>query len=91
VPVVRLFIAAYHVAGYFDRRQRLLLGLVCWFVGTASEPLPPRSRIERRCPAYWALWLPRRAAWRCSAHRLPLFRPASYMVLSALPCRCIFC
>ena len=71
--------------------QRRLLGWHCWFGGRVSEPLLPHRAVERRCPADWALWLPRRAAWRCAAHRLPFFRPACYMVLSALPRRCIFC
>jgi hypothetical protein len=62
-----------------------------WFGGRVSEPLLPRRAVERHSLADWALWLPRRAASRCAAHRLPLFRPASCMVLSALPCRCIFC
>jgi hypothetical protein len=58
VLVTRLCIAAYHVASYFGRRQRLLLGLDCWFVGMASEPLLPCGAIERRWPALWAHWLP---------------------------------
>ena len=43
----------------------LLLGWRDWLVGAASEPLRLRVVGERRWPAYWALWLPRRAAWRC--------------------------
>jgi hypothetical protein len=39
VSVVHSFLAAFHVASYFGRRRRLLLGLDCWFVGMASEPL----------------------------------------------------
>jgi hypothetical protein len=52
VSVVRSFLAANHVASYFGCRQRLLLGLDCWFVGMVSEPLQPPSRIERRWPAF---------------------------------------
>jgi hypothetical protein len=54
--------AVSRVAG---RRKRLLLGMDCWPFGAASEPLLLRVAGERRGPAYWALWLPRRAAWRC--------------------------
>jgi hypothetical protein len=46
-------------------RKNLLLWWRYWLVGAASEPLRLRAAGERRWPAYWALWLPRRAAWRC--------------------------
>ena len=41
----------------------LLAGSSRWVA--ASDPLLLRVAGERRGPAYWALWLPRRAAWRC--------------------------
>ncbi len=43
-------------------RKRLLLWWCCWLGEVASEPLGLRVAGGRRGPAYWALWLPRRAA-----------------------------
>jgi hypothetical protein len=53
-------------ANHAANRKNLLLGWRYWLVGAASEPLRLRVAGGRRWPAYWALWLPRRAAWRCS-------------------------
>jgi hypothetical protein len=46
-------------------QKNLLLWWCYWLIGAASEPLRLRVAGGRRWPAYWALWLPRRAAWRC--------------------------
>ena len=43
--------------------KNLLLWWRYWLVGAASEPLRLCVAGEGRWPAYWALWLPRRAAW----------------------------
>ncbi len=37
--MVRPFIAACHVAGWWSSEKTLLLGIDCWPVGAASEPL----------------------------------------------------
>jgi hypothetical protein len=56
----------YHlVANRAANQKSLLLWWRYWLVGVASEPLRLRVAGSRRGPAYWALWLPRRAAWRC--------------------------
>ena len=44
-------------------RKNFLIWWRYWLVGAASEPLRLCVAGEGRWPAYWALWLPRRAAW----------------------------
>jgi hypothetical protein len=61
------FVASGVASRVTTRLQALLKNFLIWWrywlVGAASEPLRLRVAGEGRWPAYWALWLPRRAAW----------------------------
>jgi len=62
VPVVRPFVVACERRGLVAVGKDGFYGGVAGFGGMASEPLGLRVAGERRGPAYWALWLPCRAA-----------------------------
>src|SRR5208282_2361615 len=80
------FAAAFNVMGLRLSPKALLLGRGCWFVGAASEPLPPPSCSQTPLACFVGTLAAVPGCMAMLAHRLSL-----PVTRGLLPSRCVVC